>query len=145
MTQLERFTHAFREERERTGLSLAEIARKTGIGISSIGRYQQGKSQPSPTKASLLADVFQSDLITRVCRATRNCDVCNKEYTYDITYQRKYCSDRCRNYIAVNNRQKNEFKRRGMELEIHHKAINAFCRDCVGSENICKDAECPLR
>jgi transcriptional regulator with XRE-family HTH domain len=140
-----RFKNMYRAEIRRTQLTTKQITNATGLGRSTIKRYNTGQSVPTPENAARLAEAFNSDNIVIASHMERECISCHKRFTYSHRGSGKYCSPRCRNYFNKDAQKKNEFIRRGNELEIYHAAVDAFCRECVLAEMVCRDAECPLR
>jgi len=49
---------SLKAERERRGWSQSDLAKKLGVGLSTVGRWEQGKSQPYPYHRKKLATLL---------------------------------------------------------------------------------------
>lgn len=51
-----------KNERKRIGLTLSEVAKRTGIGQSSLSEYEAGKREPRVAQLQLLAEVYRRSI-----------------------------------------------------------------------------------
>lgn len=63
-----------RRTRERLGLTLSDLAERTGIDPSMLSRYERGAMDPSATKAVLVARALGVSLESLVSAHGRNAD-----------------------------------------------------------------------
>lgn len=68
---LKQAVHILKAERAKAGLSLAEMAKRTGIDKAALSRLENGK-QANPTLATLMR--YAAALGKEVCVALRNAD-----------------------------------------------------------------------
>ena len=75
-----KFKDVFKQERQRKGLTQAEMSKLTGLTVSAISMYENGKREPNYETLELIADFFNVDLnylLGKTSKSTHLSDISN--------------------------------------------------------------------
>lgn len=75
-----KFKDVFKQERQRKGLTQAELSKLTGLTVSAISMYENGKREPNYETLELIADFFNVDLnylLGKTSKSTHLPDISN--------------------------------------------------------------------
>lgn len=145
------FAVEFRKAIKARGLTHKEFAAQLGCAPNWLSRYSNAHSVPTMDRAIEIADLLMwPAIIDRVKDyASRNCELCGTPFL-QVSQQlkKRFCTNACRaTYHSRKMRGNDEVKERfgRMRLRVYAERIAAYCKECTGSEGVCREPECELR
>lgn len=134
----------------KTHLSAYEIAKRSGLDISTILGIHDGGGMPMHQTVVALAEILDQPMLAEMSAAmrTHTCPVCGTRFV-DMSRRRNrvYCSKRCLGANSQRVRRGNHARTSVItanRLAAFTEAVAAYCRGCE-PEGICRDDECSLR
>ena len=150
------FPEALDAAMTRQGVTIRQLAARTGINAQTISNARRGINRPRLSTASLLAEALHDERLTLIVAQDRRreCGVCGQTFVTDHTdaARRKFCSHKCqqvawnRQATAGRDRKRARYeKKTAMRLRELQQHVEAMCRSCEPVDFICREARCPLR
>jgi transcriptional regulator with XRE-family HTH domain len=150
-----RWGSALTVEMARQGISVNELARRTGWQKATISDYRRGEHLPLVGRAGAIAEVLAAPRLLALCVSLRTvtCDECERTFVRDKRggNQQRWCTFACKDRYrkrvtyaadrAWTGKRYDTWQRIAKRLQ---GRVDAMCRSCE-PDGLCRQADCELR